>query len=102
MPHTLSAVSQRRLQGVHPDLVKVVELAITLTTQDFRVIEGLRTHERQAHLVRKGASRTMKSRHLTGHLPHQNLARFLLLNGSAPTTTSSGFKNFLLPLLVFF
>jgi len=67
MPHTLSDASRRRLQGVHPDLVKVVELAITLTTQDFRVIEGLRTLDRQRILVQKGASRTMKSRHLTGH-----------------------------------
>lgn len=67
MTHTLSDVSRRRLQGVHPDLVKVVELAITLTTQDFRVIEGLRTPERQRILVQKGASKTMKSRHLTGH-----------------------------------
>ena len=59
--------SRARLQGVHPDLVKVVELAIELTTVDFTVLEGLRTPERQKALVAAGASQTMNSRHLTGH-----------------------------------
>jgi peptidoglycan LD-endopeptidase CwlK len=31
---------------VHPDLVRVVERAIQITIQDFRVQEGLRTRER--------------------------------------------------------
>jgi len=44
----------------------VVERAIQITTQDFRIQEGLRTTERQAKLVARGASRTMHSRHLTG------------------------------------
>jgi peptidoglycan L-alanyl-D-glutamate endopeptidase CwlK len=51
--------------GVHPDLVRVVERAIQITTRDFPVQEGLRTRERQAALVARGASRTMNSRHLT-------------------------------------
>ena len=59
--------SRARLQGVHPDLVKVVELAIELTTVDFTVLEGLRTPERQKALVAAGASQTTNSRHLTGH-----------------------------------
>jgi peptidoglycan LD-endopeptidase CwlK len=37
---------------VHPDLVRVVEHAIQITTQDFRVQEGVRTLERRAALVR--------------------------------------------------
>jgi len=45
----------------------VVEHAIQITTHDFRVQEGLRTGERQAELVARGASRTMRSRHLAGH-----------------------------------
>ena len=49
------------------DLVRVVEQAIKLTAQDFRVIEGLRTQSRQRYLVDKGASKTMNSRHITGH-----------------------------------
>ena len=63
----LSARSRSRLSGVHPDLVRVVEKAITLTTVDFMVTEGRRTRERQAQLVKAGASRTLNSRHLTGH-----------------------------------
>lgn len=54
-----------RLSGVHPDLVRVVQRARTMA--EFMVIEGLRTAERQADLVAKGASKTLKSRHLTGH-----------------------------------
>lgn len=67
MAYALGEQSLKRLQGVHPDLVSIVRLAITLTAQDFRVIEGLRTRERQRYLVEKGASKTMHSRHLTGH-----------------------------------
>ena len=59
--------SLERLQGVHPDLVAVVKKAITLTEIDFTVTEGLRTKERQAQLVKAGASKTMNSRHITGH-----------------------------------
>jgi len=33
----------------------------------FIVVEGLRTRERQAALVKADASHTMNSRHLTGH-----------------------------------
>jgi peptidoglycan L-alanyl-D-glutamate endopeptidase CwlK len=59
--------SKQRLRGVHPDLVAVVERAITLTPVDFTVLEGLRGIDRQRELVAAGASRTMRSRHLTGH-----------------------------------
>jgi peptidoglycan LD-endopeptidase CwlK len=64
---TLGHRSKQRLKGVHPDLVKVVECAIQLTTVDFAVLEGLRTLERQKALVEAGASQTLNSRHLTGH-----------------------------------
>ena len=59
--------SLKNLWGVHPDLVAVVKRAIQITRTDFAVIEGVRTKERQAELVRKGASKTMNSRHITGH-----------------------------------
>lgn len=52
---------------MHPDLVRVVEEAIKRTPVDFTVLEGLRTKERQYKLVESGASKTMNSRHLTGH-----------------------------------
>lgn len=67
MSFRLSQRSRAALQGVHPDLAAVVEAAIELTPVDFMVTEGLRTAARQAELVRAGASRTLNSRHLTGH-----------------------------------
>ena len=63
----LGKVSISRLNGVHPDLVKVVQRAIELTEIDFTVTEGLRDIERQKKLLAAGASKTLKSRHLTGH-----------------------------------
>ena len=67
MTYTLGKRSLERLVGVHPDLVRVVKRAIELTDHDFSVIEGLRTIETQRAYVAKGASKTMNSRHLTGH-----------------------------------
>lgn len=67
MTYTLSSRSRDRLIGVHPKLVAVVGLAMTITTIDFCVLEGLRTIERQRELVLAKASKTMRSRHLTGH-----------------------------------
>ena len=66
MSFKLSQRSLDKLEGVKPELVKVVQDAITLTTVDFGVIQGLRTQEEQQALVAKGASQTMKSKHLTG------------------------------------
>jgi peptidoglycan L-alanyl-D-glutamate endopeptidase CwlK len=65
--YKLGKRSKQRLEGVHPDLVRVVERAITLTTVDFTILEGVRTKERQMKLFQQGASKTMNSRHLTGH-----------------------------------
>lgn len=67
MKYRLSRTSLNRLNGVHPDLIRVVQHAITITPIDFMVLEGLRTVERQRQLVRQGASKTMNSKHLTGH-----------------------------------
>ena len=67
MAFTLGTRSKANLQGVHPDLVKVVQRAIQITSQDFTVIEGLRDIKRQEELLRRGATQTMNSRHLTGH-----------------------------------
>lgn len=62
----LSEKSLAELNGVHPDLVAVVQRAIQLTRQDFAVHDGLRTIEEQRKLVASGASRSLASRHLTG------------------------------------
>lgn len=63
----LSLGSLAKLKGVHPDLVRVIKKAAEMTKVEFAVIEGLRTLERQKQLVAAGASKTLKSRHLTGH-----------------------------------
>lgn len=55
------------LDKVHPDLRKIMLQAAADSPIPFRITEGLRSKERQAQLVKIGASRTMKSRHLTGH-----------------------------------
>lgn len=62
-----SARSIQRLEGVHPDLVRVVRRALELSEVDFVVVEGRRSEARQRELVKAGASQTMDSRHLTGH-----------------------------------
>ncbi len=63
----IDARSDQRLQGVNLDLQRVVRRAFTLSKIPFIVTEGLRTPERQAALMKAGASQTMNSRHLTGH-----------------------------------
>ena len=71
MNFNLSARSRQRLQGVHEDLVQVVERAIRITEVDFTVLEGLRSTERQQRLFEKKATLlngvTRRSRHQTGH-----------------------------------
>ena len=62
----ISARCELRLAGVHPDLVRVVRRAAAGGAM-FRVIEGMRTPERQAELMRAGKTQTLNSRHLTGH-----------------------------------
>ena len=63
----LGEKSRKELTGVHPLLVATVEKAIALTVQDFAVHDGIRTLVEQQRLVAAGASRTLDSRHLTGH-----------------------------------
>lgn len=64
--------SEKNLIGVHADLVKVVRAARDRVGAEtpglgFIVTEGKRSAERQRALVAAGASRTLNSRHLTGH-----------------------------------
>lgn len=62
----LSQKSLTKLEGAHPDLVRVIKRAALISHIDFTVLEVLRTVGRQKELVAKGASKTMKSRHLPG------------------------------------
>ena len=66
MAFKLSQRSLDKLEGVDERMQRVVKTAIGLTKTDFGVIQGLRTEEQQKELVAKGASQTMKSKHLEG------------------------------------
>jgi peptidoglycan L-alanyl-D-glutamate endopeptidase CwlK len=67
MARKWSNASLSKLQGIHPDLRRVMDRALQEAAIDFRVLEGLRTLVRQKQLVASGASQTLRSRHLTGH-----------------------------------
>lgn len=58
---------EERLSGVHPDIVKVVRQVDANHPNTFVVLEGVRTLSRQKELFKKGSTKTMNSRHLTGH-----------------------------------
>lgn len=66
MSFILSGRSLHKLAGVDQQLQNVVRKAITVTKIDFGVIQGLRTLAEQKELVAKGASQTLKSKHLEG------------------------------------
>jgi peptidoglycan LD-endopeptidase CwlK len=60
----LSPRDRKRLAGLHPDLVRVVERAAEIDLVQFTVLDGVRSPARQAQLVKAGASTTARSRHL--------------------------------------
>ena len=63
----LNASSKSKLKGVHPDLVRVVNRCAKDWTDKqftFGLTCGARSLEEQKILVKKGASKTLKSRHI--------------------------------------
>lgn len=56
--------SLKNLETCNADLQKIAALALKYSTVDFTVTEGVRTAERQAQLVKIGASKTHNSYHL--------------------------------------
>jgi peptidoglycan LD-endopeptidase CwlK len=62
---TLNARSVRNTQGVHPDMMRVLQRAIEI--EQFTVTQGLRTLAEQKENIKKGVSWSLNSRHLTGH-----------------------------------
>ncbi len=67
--YRLSSRSLQRLEGVNPDLVAVVQYAIRVSPIDFGIpgTGGVRDQATQHRLLGKGVSKTLRSRHLTGH-----------------------------------
>lgn len=64
MKYRFSQRSLNNMQGIHPDLVRVIHRAMSWQIMDFSIVEGLRTRERQTDLVARGVSKTMNSKHL--------------------------------------
>lgn len=62
----IGSTSRKRLIGVKPELVALVELADRNSPVPFMVAEGVRTQARQEQLFAQGRSKTLNSRHLTG------------------------------------
>ncbi len=62
-----STRSFNHLAGVRPELIVLTYHALTLSTVPFQITDGIRTRAEQEKLLAEGKSRTMRSRHLTGH-----------------------------------
>lgn len=60
----LGTKSLAKLEGVHPDMARLVKRAIQLSPYDFAITEGLRDLERQKKLKAEGKSQTLNSMHL--------------------------------------
>jgi peptidoglycan LD-endopeptidase CwlK len=86
----LSKRDRERLEGVHADLVRVVERAAEM--RSFMVVQGLRTMDEQRRLYALGKSRTLRSRHLTGHAV--DLAPLVDLDGDGDTELSWNAEHF--------
>lgn len=56
MAYALGAASRAKLEGVHPDLRRVVVRAISISKIDFKVIEGVRSREQM--MINYGKGRT--------------------------------------------
>ena len=82
MAFNLSNRSKKKLEGVHPDMVAVVERAIELTKVDFGVTYGVRTVEEQEKLVASGRSQTMKSKHLIQDSGYSHAVDVVAYDGS--------------------
>jgi peptidoglycan L-alanyl-D-glutamate endopeptidase CwlK len=67
MSFELSHQSLVNLQGVHPELVRLVMRTLQSSPLDFAIIQGLRTQQEEQEDIAKGLSETSHSRHLTGH-----------------------------------
>lgn len=67
MAYRFSKRSKGALRGVHPDLVVLAYEALSFSSVDFGISEGVRVMSRQKELVAAGKSWTLNSRHLTGH-----------------------------------
>lgn len=69
LPPSFNERSQAEAQGIHPDLLKVVALAKSLTATDFEIVPrtgGMRSEKEQKHLKKAGRSQAKLGRHTIG------------------------------------
>jgi len=79
--------SRKNMKGLDAHIVNVLNQSIKHF--DFSVIEGVRTLETQKEYVAKGASKTLKSKHLEGKavdiapypIDYDDIERFVYLGG---------------------
>lgn len=92
MAYRLSKRSIDRLQGVHPDLVKVVKRAIEITKVDFGITEGVRTLARQKQLLAEKKSTTLNSRHIPGKDGYSKAVDVVVYIGTAVNWDLKNYK----------
>ena len=64
MAWVLGRGSKKHLEGVHPDLVRVVVRTLEISKYDFGITDGVRTNEEQLANIASGASISKNSKHL--------------------------------------
>lgn len=86
--YLLGRASRAKLEGVHPELVRVAERAIQISTVDFGIAEGVREYARQVELVEQKKSTTLHSKHLIQDTGFSHaIDVFAYVNGKANYTT---------------
>lgn len=65
--YTFNERSLKNLVGVHEKMQSLMHSCIQTSPYNFIITEGLRSPTRQQKLVDEGKSKTLNSRHLTGH-----------------------------------
>lgn len=93
MSITLGTRSLANLQGVHPDMVRVVKHAASIATpaQDFTVIDGVRTREEMCVNYGKGRTAAQcEAKGVPGNYAHPTLAKVTWLND--PFKSNHGVK----------
>ena len=89
--YKLSERSLQRLQGVHPNLVKVVKRAIEISKQDFTVLEGVRT--KKQCMTNYGKGRTIAqcvAKGVPAQYANPNAAKVTWLNNPFASKHVSG------------
>jgi peptidoglycan L-alanyl-D-glutamate endopeptidase CwlK len=92
---SLTAKDLAQLEGVHPDLARVVHMAAAACPIPIRVLCGVRTVEEQARHVARGVSKTMNSKHLPqadGFSHAVDVAPYFDIDGDGKVTTPEMFS----------